>query len=439
MRRTACLALLCVLAGLCVLADGTLPSRSKLERGRSRPPQTALATEPAPKRRKMSEATGGSQVSTYVTFHDSSGAPIQLRKKSWDKIVKDTHIEPMDLTPAAAMQEERAMNSKVGSGEWAEDEWHRHQYIMASTGNVDSARILLEYGVAPSLQKQAQEGTATPLQLAAASGDLESVEDILEAGQTGVAIHEMGQVPLVAAAMMGHADIVALLLREGHDPEQSGANGATPLMLAASVGHLHVIDTLVQHGAKVDARHKFAGSTAIHFAAELGQHAAVKKLCAAGADVEAEKSHGGRPLHTAADTNQPEVVEALLECGADRNSLLMDDTLPLYLAAQNGFTEVARVLVEHRCASDFCKTQKSATLDFEMPSGPASSQVSTQRDVGTIKSFFETGNGATALHAACENGHLGVVKVLARNGVDVNSRGMQGVPFSPPLHLGPTC
>ena len=54
-------------------------------------------------------------------------------------------------------------------------------------------------------------------------------------------------------------------------------------------------------------------------------------------------------------------------------------------------------------------------------------QVSTQRDTGSIKSFFETGNGATALHAACENGHLGVVKVLATNGVNVNSRGMQGV------------
>jgi ankyrin repeat protein len=85
--------------------------------------------------------------------------------------------------------------------------------------------------------------------------------------------------------------------------------------------------------------------------------------------------HGGRPLHTAADTNQPKVVEALLECGADRNALLMDDTLPLYLAAQNGFTEVVRVLVEHRCQSDFCKAQSAATLDFEMPSGPSSSQV----------------------------------------------------------------
>jgi hypothetical protein len=234
------------------------------------------------KQAASSDDASSSQLSTYVTFHDSSGAPIQLRKKSWDRIVKDTHIEPMDLTPAAAMHEERQMNSRVSSGEWDEDAWHRHQYVMASTGNVDSARILLEYGVAPSMQKQAQEGKATPLQLAAASGNYDAVEQILENGDTAVALHEMSQQPLVAAAMMGHSDIVALLLREGHDPESMGANGATSLMLAASVGHLHVIDTLIQHNAKVDARHKFAGSTAIHFAAEMGQHEAVKKLCASG-------------------------------------------------------------------------------------------------------------------------------------------------------------
>ena len=102
----------------------------------------------------------------------------------------------------------------------------------------------------------------------------------------------------------------------------------------------------------------------------------MKRLCAAGADVESEKTHGGRAIHTAADTNQPEVITALLECGARRNALLMDDTTALYLAAQNGFTEVARALVEHKCESDFCLAQKeAAALDFEMPTGPASSQV----------------------------------------------------------------
>ena len=214
------------------------------------------------------------------------------------------------------------------AAEHDESAWHQHQYVMASSGNVDSARILMEYGVAPSLQKMSQDGMA-PLQAAAAAGDYDAAEQILGNGgsQSGVVIHEMSQQPLVfqimnfafniircvfkmmifvfkmmslqvAAAMMGHADIVGLLLREGHDSEVTGANGATSLMVAASMGHLLVMDVLIQHGAQVDARHKFAGSSAVHFAAEMGQTGAVKKLCAAGADVESEKTHGGRPLHT---------------------------------------------------------------------------------------------------------------------------------------------
>ena len=70
----------------------------------------------------------------------------------------------------------------------------------------------------------------------------------------------------------------------------------------------------------------------------------VKLLTAAGADVESEKTHGGRPLHTAADTNQADIIVALLECGAKRDSLLMDDTTALYLAAQNGTPSSSRLL-----------------------------------------------------------------------------------------------
>eukprot|EP01045_Picozoa_sp_COSAG04_P029608 COSAG04_NODE_4909_length_1829_cov_1.162428_1_plen_349_part_00 len=335
----------CVAVVLLLAGASASPSRRQLEKTPPPEKQSAPKLEqpaPSPGPRPGAGGDGGSAVSTYVTFHDSAGTPIQLYKKTWDKIVADTPLEPMDLEPAEAMQKEREMNSRVSSGQQDESAWHQHQYVMASTGNVDSARILIEYGVAPSLQKMAQDGS--PLQLAAASGDLDAAEQILEDGDTGVVLHEMSQQPLIAAAMMGHADIVGLLLHEGHDPQTVGANGATALMVAASMGHLLTIDVLIQHGANVDYRHKFAGSTAIHFAAEMGQVGAVKKLCAAGADVESEKTHGGRPLHTAADTNQADIIVALLECGAKRDSLLMDDTTALYLAAQNGTPPSSRPL-----------------------------------------------------------------------------------------------
>ena len=138
-----------------LLLAGTSASPSRRQLEKTPPPEKQSAPkfeQPAPSPGPGSAGgDGGSAVSTYVTFHDSAGTPIQLYKKTWDKIVAATPLEPMDLEPAEAMQKEREMNSRVSSGQQDESAWHQHQYVMASTGNVDSARILIEYGVAPSL------------------------------------------------------------------------------------------------------------------------------------------------------------------------------------------------------------------------------------------------------------------------------------------------
>jgi ankyrin repeat protein len=79
------------------------------------------------------------------------------------------------------------------------------------------------------------------------------------------------------------------------------------------MGHVEVMTVLLEGGANADSTHKFAKSTALHFAAEMGQPEAVRVLCKGGADPEKEKIQGGRALHTAADTNQTEVARVLIE------------------------------------------------------------------------------------------------------------------------------
>ena len=59
-----------------------------------------------------------------------------------------------------------------------------------------------------------------------------------------------------------------------------------------------------QHGRRDERR---------HFAAEMGHVSVVRRLCALGADVEAEKFQDGTALHTAADTNNAAVARVLLE------------------------------------------------------------------------------------------------------------------------------
>lgn len=221
-------------------------------------------------------------------------------------------------------------------------------------------------------------------------------------------------------ATMGHSDVVKLLIEEQAFLEATGNNGATALMMASAMGNLDVVSTLLEGGANPNTRHAFGKTTALHFAAEVGRAEVVKILCSKGADVEAEKTTGGGPLHSAADANQTEVVRVLVnECGANINKLLMKDTTPLYLAAQRGFTEVVKELIN-----------LGADVNYVMPRGKHGGHLIALSTEEPNTGHFpmknkEIGNGATALHAAVENGHLEAAKILLESGA-VQSDSMDG-------------
>lgn len=312
-------------------------------------------------------------------------------------------------------------------------------YQRSMSGNVDSARLLMEFSMVPSVKSGGGD-----LHKAAAEGDLEKVAELIDVEKSSALIDPVkadGTTPLVTAAMMGHHDVVRLLLDEGADVEKAGMNGATPLMIAASMGHLEVMRLLLEAGANADAAHKFAESTALHFAAEMGQIEACRLLCQSGANPQAKKIQGGTPLHVAADSNQSNIAEVLVKvCKADTEALLLGDTTPLYLAAQKGFTAVVRVLLVAGTAANFV-----------MPSTPMGSAAATaanghklpedhdsdedrmaayfrgmhQKGSDPSAPGFEVGNGATALHAAVENGHIETVQMLLDHGVG-QSGSMEG-------------
>ena len=58
------------------------------------------------------------------------------------------------------------------------------------------------------------------------------------------------------------------------------------------------------------------GRTKLHYAAQAGDHVAVKSLLLAGAEIDAADNSGWTALHFAAQSNGTRVVQALLERGA---------------------------------------------------------------------------------------------------------------------------
>ena len=102
-------------------------------------------------------------------------------------------------------------------------------------------------------------------------GNLNKVRQILDDGARVDETKDDGNTALHCASIMGHVDIVELLLEEGAFIEATGDSGATPLMMAATMGHLKVTEALLKAGANPDTKHKFAKTTALHFAAEVGR------------------------------------------------------------------------------------------------------------------------------------------------------------------------
>jgi cytochrome c len=122
---------------------------------------------------------------------------------------------------------------------------------------------------------------------------------------------------------------------------------ATELHDAARRGDVAAVERLLAAGAQVDATDG-SGATALYVAASEGHAAVVARLLAAGGDPrrQASGSFGstGTPIHAAIRHGHLGVVRALLEAGVDPN--LPDDGVgpPLHTALRRAQTAAAELL-----------------------------------------------------------------------------------------------
>lgn len=184
---------------------------------------------------------------------------------------------------------------------------------------------------------------STPLMEAARQGDLERVEELVEAGAPINARGPEGTA-LMAAVRAGHAEVVVKLLRLGADPAQADAEGVTPLMIAARDGRSRLVRYLLGTGARIN--HASAdGRTAVSMAALAGNLALVKQLLAAGGNVNIQLGNESL-LMKVVRANDLLMTQVLIDAGADVHFQNPQGLSALDVAREQGNRDLQMLLIQ---------------------------------------------------------------------------------------------
>ncbi|MGA0614359.1 ankyrin repeat domain-containing protein [Paracoccus sp. KR1-242] len=137
--------------------------------------------------------------------------------------------------------------------------------------------------------------------------------------------------------------------------------------------------------APVSATGKTMNGTRLHQAAGQNDAAAITRLLAAGAEIEARDRNGATPLLVATHANAVEAARVLVQAGADVNAEDLIQDSPYLYAGARGHLEILKLTLAHGA------------------------------DLKSTNRF-----GGTALIPACERGHVETVRTLIEAGVDVD-------------------
>jgi ankyrin repeat protein len=182
---------------------------------------------------------------------------------------------------------------------------------------------------------------------------------------------------IACAALMA---VVALVVT-------SRAAGKSDVADAAMRGDKAAVQKLIASKADVNAPQN-DGATALHWAVYRGDKEMVGLLVRAGANPKAASREGSTPLWLAGIGGDASIIAALLEAGADANEKLPLGRTPLMIAARTGNVEAIKTLLDN----------------------------------GADINAKDTQRGTTALMWAADEGHAAAVKLLIDRGADIKAK-----------------
>lgn len=267
--------------------------------------------------------------------------------------------------------------------------------LAAESGQQDAVQFLLSKG-ADQHARDASPAQYTPLLAAVGRGQLKISRLLLDKGaEVDCRTADSGITPLILASANGYSPMIPLLLEKHADVNAAATTGAqwNSLMWACHIGHAESVEELIKGGANVDNRSAGVGMTPLMIAAARGNWPIIQLLLKRGANPRLTCTTAAQEnaLILAVANNQLGAVQVLLDNPATEINCRRADNgyTPLMVAAENGFFEVIKLLLKKRADHRL------------MASDPAQS---------------------TALLIAADHGQAEVIQALVQGGADINCR-----------------
>lgn len=262
---------------------------------------------------------------------------------------------------------------------------------------------------------------------AAARGDLARVRTLLDAGCDANVRDGEGNSPLILAAARGRTAVVELLLARGAGATVRNEAEDTALISAARAGHPEVVRRLVERAEIDVEAHNAAGDTALVAAAREARAEVVEVLLglAAGAGVrlpakpETRGAHGTTALVEACAANSLRVVELLLTAGASPDLKVAYGHAPWMVAALAGHHGILDRL-------DRASARRGRT-EAELFTAIRAGDERAVRDLARRAVLdARTMTGRTALMEAAESGNVRIVEALLDAGAEISEEDRTG-------------
>lgn len=247
----------------------------------------------------------------------------------------------------------------------------------------------------------------TPLMVACEKGRSKVAFFLLDKGANKDIATPNKRTALHCACQSGCIEVVKRLVAADNLNLQT-RQGITPLMIACIKGQSQVALFLLDIKAKREIATP-TGRTALHYACLGGCIHVVKKMVES-CDINLPTKAGVTPLMIACANDRPEVAYYLMAKGAKRGSVDSRGKNALHYACSGGCLESVKVLVTSENINQANKT--GCTLLMAACTRGRIGVAQYLLDQGAKRDLVQS-DGRTALHRACQNGHLEAVKILA--------------------------